>query len=286
MFSQMNLVLVALLTSGCWCQEARSELSARDLFYREQVPDPPPQSGSSQTAAQTTAPPHSSPKSIPHKAPAKSSAPTAHSEPVGGGIQLAVQRDEMSVGPTLGLRYNLVLISGGKSEPADSDRIFQPGECIALEFEANGAGYIYVLEKGSSGAWSPLLPSAKMPDEPNVLKARTPVRVPGKYCFEISGPAGEERVFVAVSRNPEDLYELSQSIRRSAGEANASAVLAQNRLSDEVNQLESGLRNRDLKIKKIEKPQNSSEPAHSVYVVNASTTSSNRVLAEIRIQHR
>jgi hypothetical protein len=279
-------ILAAALICACSAQQTATELSARDLFYREQSPDPQPQPGSSQTAPQAPAPQNHSSKPSTHKAPEKSSAPTAHSEPAGGGVQLAVEREEIPVGPVLGLRYNLILISGGRSEPADSDRIFQQGECIALEFEANSSGYIYVLEKGSSGAWSPLLPSAEMPDEPNVLKARTPVRVPGNYCFEISGPPGEERVFVALSRNPEDLYDLNQSIIKGAGGAVGSSLLAQNRLSDEVKRLESGLRDRDLKIKKIEKPENSSEPAHSVYVVNASTTSSNRVVAEIRIQHR
>jgi hypothetical protein len=286
MFSQINLVLVALLTSGCWCQDATSELSARDLFYREQPPDPHQQPGSAQIPAQPAAPQHHSPKPSSRKAPGKSSATIPHSEPPGRGVQLALQREEIPIGPNLGLRYNLILISGVKSEPADSDRIFQPGECIALEFEANDSGYIYVLEKGSSGAWIPLLPSAQMPDESNVLKARTPLRVPEKYCFQISGPPGEERVFVALSRNPEDLYDLNRSIRKNADEAEGSSLLAQSRLSDEVNLLESGLRDRDLKIKKIEKPANSSEPAHSVYVVNASASSSNRVVAEIRIQHR
>lgn len=278
--------ILAALICTCSGQQTTTELSARELYYREQTPDPQPQSAKPLATPPATPPQHHASKLSTRKAPGKSSAPIFHSEPTGGGVQLAVQREDIPVGPVLGLRYNLILISAGKSEPADSDRMFQPGECVALEFEANGSGYIYVLEKGSSGAWSPLLPSAEMPDESNVLKARTPVRVPEKYCFEISGPPGEERVFVALSRDPEDLYDLNQSIRKSAGEADASPLLAQNRLSDEVNRLESGLRDRDLKIKKIEKPENSSEPAHSVYVVNASASSSSRVVTEIRIQHR
>lgn len=297
-------IIPTLFVASCFAQQAKQELSARDLFYREQAPDQQSSSEKTQAAStnqnptQTTAqstPPssqatHHKSTSTAHKTPTTGTSGTTNSTPdtPSASIQLAAEKEPISAAQALGLRYNVVLVNTSTRDtaPADPDQVFQPGECIALEFEANSSGYLYVLEKGSSGAWTPLLPSAEMPDESNVLKARTVVRIPQNHCFEISGPPGEEQIFVALSRSSEDLNELHQSIKSSAGGEEKSELLAQNNLSDEMTRLHSALQDRDLKVKKIDRPESAGEPANSVYIVNASLTSSNRVVAEIRIQHR
>jgi len=276
----------------CWSQQSPSELSARDLYYREQSDDGQPKSAKSQSTKEAGQVRRGKDaNAVTHKGSGagKLGAPTdAVTSSESGGVQLAAQKVAVTTGQHLGLRYNVVLIdpASGKAEPADSDRIFQPGECVALQFEANRPGYLYVLEQGSSGAWNPLLPSALMPDEANVLKARTTLRVPEKHCFEIEGPPGEERVFVVLSPNPEDFYDLHQSIKNNSGAADAPGLLTQDFLAQEVKRLEANLRDRDLKVKKITQPESAGEPPNSVYVVNASSSSTDRVVTEIRIQHR
>lgn len=74
-------------------------------------------------------------------------------QPPGGGVQ------------NLGIRYNVLLVSakGDLAEPVDPERTFRTGDCIAVELEANRAGYLYVLAEGASGEWTPLLPSVLTP---------------------------------------------------------------------------------------------------------------------------
>ena len=47
----------------------------------------------------------------------------------------------------LGFRYSLALVNSasGKSEAVDSDRVFQKGECLAIDFESNRSGYLLSL---------------------------------------------------------------------------------------------------------------------------------------------
>jgi hypothetical protein len=189
----------------------------------------------------------------------------------------------------------LVDAQSGQSEPVDSDRVFQPGECVQLELEANRSGYLYVLDRGSSGTWKPLLPSPEMPEESNIISSRARVRVPQDYCFKIESPPGEERIFIVLSRNPAALYGLDESIRGAApsatpapkSEGTAPLMTAENRLSGEVSKMEvSMMERRDLKITKIGQAQDAAEVPGSVYVVNASEASSDKVETEIRIRHK
>ncbi len=283
-----NLPFVILLPALGWSQPA-SELSARALFYREQ-PDQdklPAVSKAKPAVARTT--PAASKTSKP---PAALAQQKPASTPSGVPIIPAVQH--------LGLRYNVMLVNSqtGAAEPADPDRTFRRGECVGLEFEANRSGYLYVLSQGSSGRWQSLFPSEEMPDESNIVRARSTVRVPVNHCFQIEDPPGTERLFVVLSRNPEDLYDLHEAIRGGRGGAAAPAtpaaqpapvLLAMARLDREVERLSADLQSRDLRVVKVAKPEAAGERPHSVYVVKASTGTgapSDRVVTEIRIEHK
>lgn len=276
-----NLSFAILLPSLCWCQPA-SELSARALFYREQ-PDQ-----DKLPAVSKAKPPISRKKQVASKTAKTGSA--ENRVPIIPVVQ------------NLGLRYNVMLVNSqtGAAEAADPDRTFRRGECVAIEFEANHSGYLYVLSQGSSGRWQALFPSNEMPDESNIARARTRVRVPVNHCFEIEDPPGAERLFVVLSRNPEDLYNLHEAIRTGHGGPSAApaetpsakpmpVMLAMARVDQEVQRLSADLQSRDLRVVKVAKPEAAGEPPNSVYVVNASTAStmpSDRVVTEIRIEHK
>jgi hypothetical protein len=227
--------------------------------------------------------------------PADAKKRTASPDP---GPDRAAATPVIPVVMNLGLRYGVLLVDprSGQAEAADPARVFKSGECIALEFEANRSGYLYVLEQGSSGKWLSLFPSAELPDESNVVRSRTTVRVPARHCFEIEGAAGTERIFVVLSRNPEDLAQLHQAIRSGRTEApgpspapavkSGGTLLAMNRLDEEIARFAGDLRSRDLRVKKVTQPEGDGERANSVYVVNASTAPSDRVVTEVRIEHR
>ena len=121
--------------------------------------------------------------------------------------------------PGLPVQHRPVERSEAKTEPVDSDRIFRKGECFVLHFEANRSGYLYVLAKESDGTWMPLVPNAQMPDEKNVVDPGQKMRVPAEYCFKVEDPPGSETLFVVLSRDPRDVYELNEAIRSSAAPA-------------------------------------------------------------------
>jgi hypothetical protein len=185
----------------------------------------------------------------------------------------------------------LLIDARGQAQAIDPDRIFHRGERVVFEFEPNRSGYLYVLEQASSGKWRPLFPL--VPEQDNVVKAQTKMTVPPKEdAFEITGVPGVERVFVVLSRNPEDPYELTEAIRNDAEGAtrpvatqSAQAFQSRDQLNEIIERMKTDLASRELKTVKISQPQAPTDPPNSVFVVNVSNTPTDRVVTEIRINH-
>lgn len=191
--------------------------------------------------------------------------------------------------PHLGLRYNLVLVnpSTAKAEPVDSDQVFHKGDCLAIEFESNRSGYLYVMARQSSGNWHPMFPSPQMPEESNIIDPGRKVRVPSQYCFEISDPPGVEHLFVILSRDPGELYKLDEGIRRKQEAGQTPLLVADARvMNSEVARMAELAGTRDLLIRKVSQPADPQEPPHSVYVVNGSNKPASSIVTEIKIRHR
>ncbi len=197
----------------------------------------------------------------------------------------------------LGLRYNLALVNpdSGASQEVDPERVLRTGECFALDFESNRSGYLYVLAKQTSGSWQPLLPSPEMADESNIIDPSKKVRVPARYCFEVHDPPGTETLFVVLSRDPRDFYELYQGIK---SQWSAPAAPPPARRSSPLQYADAGGVNsavarmaqqfgtRDIAIRKVDRPASPEEPPHSVYVVNSSDRPASSVVTQIEIRHR
>jgi hypothetical protein len=199
----------------------------------------------------------------------------------------------------LGLRYNLVLVdaNSGRAQPAAPDRMFRAGECFAIDFESNRAGFLYVLAKQSSGSWQMLVPSAD-PDtatESNAIAPGKKTRVPLRHCFEIENPPGVETLFVVLSREPRDSFELYENLKAPAEAPPAAAPahrapvaqVADASVTDgAVARMRERFGTRDIAIKRINQPLAAAEPAGSVYVVNSSRNPSSNIAAQIEVHHR
>ena len=209
-----------------------------------------------------------------------------------------------------GFRYNVVLVdpNSGKSQTVDSNRVFRKGDCVAIDFETNWSAYLYVLAKQSSGDWQPLIPSRGMSDESNILNPGEKIRAPKQYCFELGDPPGTETLFVVVSHDPKDVYDLNEGIKGHAAprmpaaprepavdapeepapsSAPALMQLADARLVNrQVAEMREQFQTRDIAIRRINQPLTAQEPAYSVYVVNVSGRPSYSVVAQIELRHR
>ena len=218
-----GIALAAAISSSLilWCQEAAPQLSPRDLFYRESVPEQEkraPAAPSKKHAIEKEA--GVSPKTV-----NDSPAPQASADGGKGASSASIEKvSTVTTRPEvahLGLRYSLLLVdkTAGDAKAVSSNQVFDEGECFSLEFQSNRSGYLYVFNLGSSGAWRPLLPTPEMSDEGNFVPALTTVRVPATHCFRVSGPPGAEHLFVVLSRNPQEVNELNRTIRNGAGGA-------------------------------------------------------------------
>jgi hypothetical protein len=259
----VSFILLCAAVGSRAQQQAEPE-GARELFYRAMVQkDPPPPI---------------------HRAVARSGGSATAPVPV-----TPVSTEAMN----LGLRYNLVLVDAdsGKAESAAPDRMFHAGECFAIDFESNRAGFLYVLAKQSSGTWRPLVPSTDpdMATESNVIVPGKKVRVPLQHCFEIQNPPGVETLFVVLSREPRDSFELNENMKAPEAPRRPSAAvqMADASITDgTVAHMREQFGTRDIAIRRVNQPLAAAEPAGSVYVVNSSKNPASNVAAQIEVRHR
>jgi hypothetical protein len=203
----------------------------------------------------------------------------------------------------LGLRYNLLLVGspGDRGQPVDPERNFHRGDCVAVEMEANRSGYLYVLSKQSSGDWIPLFPTPELSDQSNRIDPGEIIRIPRRACFEIEDPPGTETLFIVLSRDPRDIYELSDSVQGSPGNrpqpTAATQLAAAGRINSAVDQIAQQYGTRDLPFRQVIKPAAQPPPRkpatpakaeleNAVYVVNGSSKPSATLVTKVEIHHK
>jgi hypothetical protein len=191
----------------------------------------------------------------------------------------------------LGLRYNVVLIDRkGKAEQISSDRVLKERDCFAIDLESNRAGYLYVLDRQSSGSWMPLLPSSQLPGQKNQLEAGKRIRIPNDSCFDIHNPPGAETLFVVLSRDPRDFYELFESVKAKESQPRQAKPETQLASAEKVNKAVEHLDekfggSRDISVTRIPEPTRQDEPKGAVYVVNTSDKLSSSLVTKIEVRH-
>ncbi len=288
MTSRIILASALLALPGLWGSDA--PLTPREMFYhRDDAPQPPPAVASTPApAAATTKHRHRAAKpdtatanAAPTTAPPPGDVPT-HTE--------TVAATATSAKGNLGLRYTLVKVTeAGNTDTSDAD-VFHAGDCVQLKVESNSSGFLYVLHHGPDGNWQPLMPSPKMPDESNRIEAFKDVQIPAKYCFRFDDKPGIETLFLAVAQTDGAMPDLhkaivtnNESTQMASAPANGPTMMALN-----LNHQVDALRGRGMDIMHVERvvetPQDNNQ-AHAVYVVNASNTKNDHVIAEIRLRH-
>lgn len=178
----------------------------------------------------------------------------------------------------LGLRFNLLKVdpSTGNTVEVDPDFHFRADDCFAIRLRPNRPGYIYVFNQGSSGSWQTLLPSTLAPEVSNSVKAGEVVLLPSDYCFIVRDPPGIEQMLIAFTETQQELYRLNEAMRKAfESEGNSPAALAGPQK----------MASRDLSFMKIARPLSTNEPPNSVYFVNSSAASENRVIIRATIHH-
>ena len=247
---------LAPVNSGLFAQNTNdAETRNRDLanmFYTDTVP--PPQT----------------PKPVEPKAKPQSPKPKP---------KVATER-------RMGVKYGILLRTPDCDvEEVDSSHTFVSGDKIRLQFESNVNGYLYVVQKGSSGSDTVLFPDSRINSGDNHVTRGIRYSVPPRpWSISFDQNPGEELLTVILSKSP--LKSLPHQVKGpDEGSVSVTSVI------DELNQ--QSVRSRDLVLFKEQAPvvTNKAQPisaqtTQTTIVVNNSQEQNHTVYTEIRLKHK
>lgn len=300
------LLALPVVLPIAWTQTPKG-LTARELFYA-----PPPSAAQAQPSK---APPAKAQPSKPAqpKAVARKSAPTQvtlasnSGAPTLSGDARLVNASNVSSGVPLGLRYSILKYAGDDDYiEVDPDLVFRSGDKIRLRIQVNDTGYLYVVTQGSSGNWRVMFPSSEYDSGSNRVVRGRGYDIPGRTRFVFDEQPGTEKLFLVLSRQPENdldklIYHLDTGaaapVTAPVSEPNKPApiktMMAMNSVSVDdnlVGRLRGQMLARDLVFEKIadDKPAAKSgrEPERAVYVVNPDRGNDSRLVVDVALKHR
>ncbi|MEO8125458.1 MAG: DUF4384 domain-containing protein [Bryobacteraceae bacterium] len=210
----------------------------------------------------------------------------------------ALPKEPLVVETPLGVRYSVLKYTGQDAVEVSPKTRFHSGDRIQLKVQFNDDGYLYLVHQGTSGAWQLMYPSPRTAHGGNAVVAGREYKIPETSLMRFGGDRGVEKLFLVVSRVPEQkLEELIYSIREEGTTPQAPApapapgapplILAGNRPIENplINQLRTSY-TRDLVLEEPAEAvvtQNRGET--SVFVVNTSVEADSRVVIDIGLVH-
>ncbi len=311
MLSKSGTLLATFFVLVAGAQEqAKPQLTARELFYSAVQSPPKADPAKPPAQAKATPPPaqkaahtevaSADKKPAPEPPPAKSQPSQPAQSPDGTRIVPAtatVGSGSSSAGMPLGLKYSILKKSGDNMVEVPANTIFHAGDRIQINVQTNQPGYLYIISQGSSGTWKPMFPSSEVEDGSNQVEGFKSYIMPPKSRILFDEQAGNEKLFVILSRVPEpDLEKVVYSLQ---GGASAPApkkddttkskpllVMASAKIDDTtVGRLRSTY-SRDLVIEKVDENTPGARKEEAVYVVNKTGSSDSRVVADLQLVHQ
>lgn len=288
--------------------QEKPRLSAREIFYSGPQAQAAPAQAAKPAAAAKPKQAKAAPQQVasaakPTQAPAGKQAEAKPSSSSKGDAQFVPVSMESSSNYPLGIRYSILKREGGEMNEVAPDAVYHAGDKIRLRIEVNDDGYLYIVNRGSSGTWKPLFPAAEIAGGDNRVRRGRAYEVPAGYVFTFDETPGEEKLFVVFSRTPakeiEDLiYELTgagkaaqpTSAPKSKESGQPKLLMAKNEIaiSDSVVNQMRQVYARDLIIEKVDEapaaPDRKKEKA--VYVVNSPDSADRHVVADITLNHK
>jgi hypothetical protein len=292
------------------------KLSARELFYAETAPPAPARAAEAKPVRKSIASPAAparpavAPAAVAEEAKAapKASPPPAAPTKLNGDSPNAPARTEIvpvayspSAEKPLGLRYSFLRNAGGDEyREVDPDTVFRSGDRIRVAAQSNDEGYLYIVMKGTSGTWKVLFPSAEIAEGSNRVASGRQTLIPpppGRFAFDEQ--AGEERLFIVLSRHPEPsleklIYSLGSAGAPPAGQPPEAREQPKHLLSAALGPVDDALvgrlRNqvyaRDLVFEKVDDSTPGDKKEKAVYVVNPTASPESRLVADVTLKHQ
>ena len=172
-----------------------------------------------------------------------------------------------------GLKYRILRRApDGEAVEVDADVMFRSGDRIRFAFEPNIDGFLYVIQRGSTGRWSVLLPHPMIDGGRNAVTRFGEVTIPPEGWFRFDENPGSEELFVYLSRNPIDTLPWGGGPVVSAQSVDPPTVI----------ELANSVRSRDLTFEKEDGPGRTERAA---YVVNQGALG-DTVAWTVELQHQ
>jgi hypothetical protein len=219
-----------------------------------------------------------------------------------GGFVPVANVAPANVGPPLGLKYTILKYSSDQATevPVPADTVFQAGDRIRISVETNQPGFLYIVNQGSSGKWQLLFPSADVDDGNNHVEGFRDYLLPPKSRMVFDEQAGNEKLFIVFSREPETALEemiyspeaTEPSAGPKKGGAAANNPMPRNRflvaksIDDETIVSMRTVYRRNLVVEKVDDGNPGARKETAVYVVNPSGSSDSHVVADLQLSHK
>ncbi|HYZ82825.1 MAG TPA: DUF4384 domain-containing protein [Bryobacteraceae bacterium] len=315
-----GLALAAMLAPGVQAQ-SQPKLTARELFYtpvetastpkpdQTRKNDPAPKTATNKnTTKNTTRPKDKTVSEAPYLDANKGKGSSSSPHISGGTNEVPIMNAAAETRGPLAIRYSVLKMdSDGDYQEVRPDTTFHSGDKIRVAIEANDAGYLYIVQRGSSKTWSVLFPTSDYEDGNNYIKAARRQVIPGKYRFTFDDTPGTERIFIVFSRKPEPdleklIYKLSNDEAGKGTPAKPAStpgetekpklMLAGARLDDPfVDSLRTRLVSRDLVFETVEDKPAAADKSEkkkdvAMYIATPDTSANARVVADVTLEHR
>ena len=251
--------------------------SARDAVG---APDPAPVAAPSATAPAIPPPVGPASSAEPPPAPVPNTgakdlyyAPTGPGSAASAGGETPGASVAADGAVNAGLKYRILRRApAGDAVEVDADIMFRSGDRIRFAFEPNVDGFLYVIQRGSTGRWSVLLPHPMINGGRNTVTRFGEVTIPPEGWFRFDENPGSEEVFVYLSREPIDTLPWG----------GGPVVSAQSVDQPTVIELANSVRSRDLTFEKEDAPGGVDRAA---YVVNRDAVG-DAVAWTVELHHR
>ncbi len=302
-----GFVFATAISFGQNASQQPAGLTAREIFYAS-VPasnEAKPTPAKSPAAKSTSKPPAQK-----TEASAKSaSAATAPSQTANSNLTATSSAASSTVVPVtlasltrkpLGVR--LSVSKNGQDTELPPDTTFHPGDRVRFNIQVSDAGYLYIVNRGSSGTWTPLYPLPGQPEASNAVAPGQTYYIPSRdRNFIVSDPPGEEKLFIVLSRTPgldPQTLALEMSQRESgkaasvpkepARSAKQPTIVSQNiaPMSDQTVDQMRKFYARDLIIETVDDQTAGPVKENAVYAVNPGNGDDARVVLDAQIKHQ
>jgi hypothetical protein len=274
-------LLVSILAAGLIVPAAiAQEIGARRMFFC----DTPP---CGQTAA---APAHTTtPKATPKTKSAPKTTSSAAATPAPHVPERAEIVPTVVEGKPLALRYRILDPDHGNAE-VSAEKVFHANDRIQLAVETNSAGYLYVINQGSSGQWDVMFPRPEIANGNNHVDEKRVYLLPSEeHRMRFKDPAGAENLVIVLAREPIGdlegfIYKLQSRPQDEPAADAPKQIVADARISDETVQKLHTLYSRDLIVEKVTPSAEVKETA--VYVANPSGRADSRLITDLHLVHK